>query len=226
MNGRGRFDYERGVMASELPPPARLVALVLAAHANPDGRIPDEFTPSLTRLSTATGLARRTVTEHLNILESTGWIVRTVPNMRLARSKKVTTKYRLTAPASAGDSLATSAGDALDSAGDALALGHLTTSARAGAAHNQPKNTNHLQPRRDAHELAAAIAEKVNRKMNTTVTTGTALKWMQTIDTEGKHDPVAYVVAIVTKPENRQRYLGSTPTPPPWAQVRAQMESA
>lgn len=152
-----RFEYERAVRSSDLPPLSRLLALTLATWADVrTGRIPQRLTPSLTTLEGATGMARASVRTHLNKLEAAGWLVRDRPSVAAARSEKARTHYKLripkgiTVPDSDGIELGqempgTGAGDALDEhrlgqelpqprAGDALELGQELTPARAGAA--------------------------------------------------------------------------------------------
>ena len=84
---------------SELPPPARHIALTLATWADVrTGVIPDDYMPSLTRLAEATGLDRSTVRRHLDRLEAEGWVERIRPSVVEARRKKKRTRYRLLAP--------------------------------------------------------------------------------------------------------------------------------
>lgn len=95
-----RFDYERGIRDSALPPTARLVALTLATWADADsGLIPVKFTPSLTTLARATGLDRSTVRRQLLVLERDLWVARLPPDPAKARAEKARTRYRLTTPA-------------------------------------------------------------------------------------------------------------------------------
>lgn len=154
-----RFEYERAVRSSDLPPLSRLLALTLATWADVrTGRIPQRLTPSLTTLEGATGMVRASVRTHLNKLEAGGWLVRDRPSVAAARSEKARTHYKLRIPkgAEVPDSDANElgqhvpearAGDALDEnglgqetpqprAGDAPELGQEMPPARAGAALN------------------------------------------------------------------------------------------
>lgn len=89
-----RWDVERAVMASDLPANARLVALVLcAATARGTVVVPPEFSPSLDRLASRTGLGRATVARELNRLEAGGWAIR-------HRASGVRTWYTLAVPTS------------------------------------------------------------------------------------------------------------------------------
>ncbi|BCJ64125.1 hypothetical protein GCM10009779_71860 [Polymorphospora rubra] len=143
-----RWQFDRALMASELPGPARLILFVLAALANwPGGLIPARFGPSLTTLAEKTGLSRRAVAAHLNDVERTseqdGWVVRSRPTKESARSKKERTQYQLCIPASARSALelvqevhSSSAGNALASAPDAPELVQEMHRASAPGAHS------------------------------------------------------------------------------------------
>ncbi|MCY4500143.1 MAG: helix-turn-helix domain-containing protein [Alphaproteobacteria bacterium] len=67
-----RFQVERGLLASTLPPLARLVALVLLSHADRKG----ECFPGVPRLMSETGLARASVFRELRRLEAVGYVER------------------------------------------------------------------------------------------------------------------------------------------------------
>jgi hypothetical protein len=165
-----RWEFERAVLASGLPAPARLVLLVLAAVANwPGGRVPAQFGPSLSSLADLTGLSRRAVAQHLNAIEKTngsdGWVLRSRPTVENARTKKERTQYQLSIPASAPRAPETevpgpmsSAGDALASAGGALGLVHEVHRASAPGAHNQasskPSSSSGMTP---AARIAVAL---------------------------------------------------------------------
>lgn len=153
-----RFEYERAVRASELPPLSRLLALTIATWADVrTGTIPARLQPSLTTLEAGTGMARASVRTHLDKLETGGWLIRKRPTVAAARSKKATTTYKIHVPKGVevpdsdgielGQEMPPSrAGDALDDtttrAGDAPVLGQempqhwgsRRPSTRAGAA--------------------------------------------------------------------------------------------
>lgn len=94
-----RWAFERAVLASSLPAPARHILLTLAVVADwPSGVTPAEHTPSLTRLCTITGLGRSTVARELNRSEEQGWVDRMRPAIERARREKDRTRYRLHAP--------------------------------------------------------------------------------------------------------------------------------
>ncbi|MGW7001337.1 helix-turn-helix domain-containing protein [Streptomyces sp. NPDC054933] len=94
-----RFEYERAVRSSELPPLSRLLLLTLATWADvKTGVIPARLTPSLSTLEAATGMDRSTVRRHLNKLEVEEWVGRDRPDPAAARAKKTRTRYRLSIP--------------------------------------------------------------------------------------------------------------------------------
>jgi hypothetical protein len=152
-----RFEYERAVRSSDLPSLSRLLALTVATWADVrTGVIPDHLQPSLTTLEDATGMVRASVRKHLDTLEEGGWLRRTRPPVAAARSKKARTKYGIKIPkgvvvpdsdgielgqempkARAARALAEEKlGQEMPQAraGDALPLGHVLTSTRAGDA--------------------------------------------------------------------------------------------
>lgn len=94
-----RWDITRAVRLSDLPPPSRLIMLVLADVAEVGtGEIPERFTPSLNVLARETGLDKSTVVRHLDTLDAAGWVIRTKPSKEDARRNAERTKYRLTVP--------------------------------------------------------------------------------------------------------------------------------
>lgn len=97
-----RWDFERAVTASTLPPPSRLILLTLATRADSDtGVIPAAYSPSHARLATDTGLSRRTVIDHLAALETARWVkVKRAPVAR-QRAEHAPNTYRLMIPTGA-----------------------------------------------------------------------------------------------------------------------------
>lgn len=135
-----RWEFERAVFSSGLPAPSRLLLLTLAAHTEAATCVvPAKFTPSLTTLADRTGLGRRTVVDHLDALDASGWLDRRKPDVADQRSKRARTQYRLTIPTGAGAAPI----DLPTSAGAAPALvqePHQSNAfAGAGAAPNQNK---------------------------------------------------------------------------------------
>lgn len=119
-----RFEYERAIRHSELPPLSRLLALTVATWADArTGVIPARLMPSLTTLEAATGMARGSVRTHLDKLEAGAWLLRDRPSVAAARSEKARTHYKIRIPKGAAVS---------DT--DGIELGQDTTNARAGAA--------------------------------------------------------------------------------------------
>lgn len=99
------FAFMRAVRESDLPAVTRHVLLTLASLADLEtGVIPDRWTPSLSDLRKATGLARSTVAEHLTRAESDGWVRRVRPDVQAAWRDREKTRYALVAP-SPGDGL-------------------------------------------------------------------------------------------------------------------------
>lgn len=97
-----RWTVERAVRDEEctLDPPGRQLVLTLLTWSDADtAMIPEKFTPSLTDLEHATGLARSTVANWLNKLEKLGWVERVRPTVADARRKKAKTVYRMKVPA-------------------------------------------------------------------------------------------------------------------------------
>lgn len=137
-----RFEYERAVRASGLPPMSRLMALTLATWADlKTGAIPSRLMPSLSKLEEATGMARGSVRTHLDRLETDGWLVRKRPPIAAARAEKARTQYKLRIPkgVAVSDSDGYELGQELTPAGAADApddqrLGQELPQARAGAA--------------------------------------------------------------------------------------------
>lgn len=69
-----RFEWERAVKAADVTPMAKLLGLVLATYADPDGTIPERFTPGIARLCADTGASRNTVLAAMKVLEQSGLV--------------------------------------------------------------------------------------------------------------------------------------------------------
>ncbi|MFI7517784.1 helix-turn-helix domain-containing protein [Micromonospora echinofusca] len=96
-----RWAVERAVRDDEcrLSPSGRHLILTLLTWTDTaTAVIPAQFSPSLTDLERATGMARSTVAVWLNRLEELGWIARFRPKVDDARRKKARTAYRLRIP--------------------------------------------------------------------------------------------------------------------------------
>ena len=100
-----RLAYERAIRRSDLPAPARHVALTAATWADiTTGLIPDRFQPSIAILAEATGMHEATVKRHLKTLVAGGWMVREVRRQAGRRDNDVTrTTLTIPAAASQGD---------------------------------------------------------------------------------------------------------------------------
>lgn len=119
-----RFEFERAVRASSLPPLSRLLALTIATWADVrTGVIPERLMPSLTSLEKSTGMARGSVRTHLDNLEAGGWLDRNRPSVAAARAEKARTRYRIKVPK-----------DAVVPDSDGIELEQEPSGARAGAA--------------------------------------------------------------------------------------------
>ncbi|NLU77801.1 hypothetical protein HCA58_05195 [Micromonospora sp. HNM0581] len=107
-----RWTVERAVRHElcTLDPPGRQLVLTLLTWSDAaTAVIPEQFTPSLTDLQKATGLARSSVAKWLNLLEGkdgeggeerpeSKWVWRERPTVADARRKKARTVYRLGVP--------------------------------------------------------------------------------------------------------------------------------
>lgn len=97
-----KWRVNMAVRASNLPPAARLVMLVLSDMADArTGVIPDKHCPSLASLARDTGHGESTVKAQLAELERLGWVIRIRPNAH-ERARHVPTRYRIQV-GSAGD---------------------------------------------------------------------------------------------------------------------------
>ena len=89
---------ERALVRSALPAPSRHIVLTLAIWTDAEiAAIPEEFSKSLSEIAEATGLSRRAVVKHLELLEKNGWVKRTRPEYRAARAG-AKTAYALCVP--------------------------------------------------------------------------------------------------------------------------------
>lgn len=71
----GRFEFERAIRRSDLPPLSRLLALTIATWANANtGIIAPQHQPSQSVLLQATGMGKGTFLTHRKTLEKDGWI--------------------------------------------------------------------------------------------------------------------------------------------------------
>lgn len=136
-------------MASDLPKLAKLVMLVLLAHADNDSATTQaRYTPSLTALAAETGMGRNTVQERLRDLEGAGWIVRQRPPVEQSR-KGLRTRYRMVVPVDAAGTQGRSDSD-LGVGRTATQLGRTATQGRSdsdpGVGRTAGKPRSHSDP--------------------------------------------------------------------------------
>lgn len=110
-----RFEFERAVKASSLPPLSRLLALTIATFAHSDtGVIPARYQPSLSTLMTATGMSKGSLLTHRKTLDEEKWVTFTSPSLEDQRRKKARNVYKLHVPAGSAPDLAAGSPDDLD----------------------------------------------------------------------------------------------------------------
>lgn len=103
----GRFEFERAIRRSDLPPLARLLALTLATWADmKTGEIPDRYQPAQSVLMQATGMSKSAFLSHRRTLVRDGWVSYDSPDPVKAREEHAQCSYRLHIPARSGDDLA------------------------------------------------------------------------------------------------------------------------
>lgn len=97
-----KWEVNRAVRGSDLPPPSRLIMLTLSDIAEAGtAEVPVRRTPSLRVLATETGLDEATVKRHLAKLDAAGWLKRTVPSVEASRRGE-RTRYQLLIPIGQG----------------------------------------------------------------------------------------------------------------------------
>jgi hypothetical protein len=110
-----RFEFERAVKASSLPPLSRLLALTIATFANSEtGVIPARYQPSLSTLMAATGMSKGSLLAHRKTLDEEKWVTFTSPSQEDQVRKKARNVYKLHVPAGSAADLATGSPDDLD----------------------------------------------------------------------------------------------------------------
>jgi hypothetical protein len=130
-----RFDIERAVLASDLPPGCRHLCHVLCVRIDAQaGRILAAYQPSLTELARDTGRDRRTIMRYLTFLERRGWVTRARPKAELARRLHQRTQYAMRIPdyPQARDTMPPGLGTERREASDAMPPGLGTGSPEAG----------------------------------------------------------------------------------------------
>ncbi len=192
----------------------RVLLLAMAERMRADGRV------SVPRVDIAGMLDRDTkrVTERIQLAIEAGLLDRVS-----AGSPGRTAEYVALLPQGAPVRTKRKGADSRDHYG---APGRTSTEADKGApggVANSKDSRSESAPRsRDDHELAAEIARAVSRRTDTDVRVGTALRWLREIPgVADASNPVGFVIHIVMN--DKRRYLESTPTPPPFDQVFAEM---
>lgn len=95
----GRFEFERAIRRSGLPPLSRFLALTIATWANLEtGVIPREHQPAQSVLLEATGLSKSAFLGHRMTLVKAGWISYTSPDPDKARREHAQCAYSIHIP--------------------------------------------------------------------------------------------------------------------------------
>ena len=142
---QGGWHYADAIRNSELPPPARLIALSLCGVAKSET---GQVTRSITWLADSTGLGRTTVKRHLKTLAAEGWMRRFPPPVWQAREEHAMTRYVLTVPA--GFTVRRGPSHGPETSKARAAAGHSTSSTTAPVA---------ALRRDDAHPLPVNIGK-------------------------------------------------------------------
>lgn len=87
------FTWRSAIVASDLGPNVRLVALVMSLHMNERG---GSAWPSYATLSRETGLGRRSVMRLVDTLVSEGWLI--VEPRHTESGRQTSNRYRATVP--------------------------------------------------------------------------------------------------------------------------------
>lgn len=186
-----RWEVERAVLRSDLKAPARLIMLVLCSVSKAETAVvPREHTPSLSMLADLTGLSRRSVADHLNVLEAGRWVIRSRPSVTQAQIEKERTQYRLSVPASARAALARPIGPGVASAPRAPAS--------AGGAPELVQ---------EVHWASAPVAHKTDRSKPTEPPARTASPEQIVRDATGCSPAEAAAIANRVRNERQPRSL-------------------
>ena len=216
-----RWEAERAVKRSDLPPIARHLLLDLLTYMDAGSlAIPYRWSPSLTGLSGDTAWTRRTVIRWLDYLEQAGWLARLRPTVHDARVHHRRTAYTVLIPnrlvtdrAQARDSqtsgLVTDRAQARDPG--ALELGTHRPGASDSARLNQ---TVPDQP--DPPDLTEVVIRVLARETGVTVDAAWAATTAETIlSRPGITNPRAYLIRILSV--DPRKWL-PTPQPPNYKQ--------
>jgi DNA-binding MarR family transcriptional regulator len=204
-----RWEIERAVLSSELPWPARYLALVLLTRADAKtAAIPATYSPSLSTLLAETGMSHAALLKYLDLLESEGWLTRRRPSMDDARAKKSRTRYALRLGRQA--TVARSPHD--------LELGrHATTGLGRHATTEQTDGPMSEQEREGLAAVAETLELATGKKKISNEDASRAVA-LATNGKAGLRDPYRYAVKVIRDDRNPWRFL-PTPTPPPVREV-------
>jgi hypothetical protein len=208
-----RFEFERAVKASSLPPLSRLLALTIATWANTDtGVIPAKFQPSLSTLMAATGMSKGALLAHRKTLDEEKWVTFTSPTPEDQRRKKARNVYKLHVPAGSAPDLVTGSAPDLDNPDTRSApdpeLGQQMNQVGSAADHKSPSTTTASQP--DGPRIAANCQPLVTAMQQAGIHVSwelSANEWLQ-IESIIKRVPVDVLVADAVESWHRAR---STP---------------
>lgn len=152
-----RFEFERAIRRSGLPPLARFIALTIATWADAEtGAISRKYQPAQSVLLEATGMSKSAFLTHRKTLLDQGWLECESPDRIKAQKEHAQNVYSIHIPdgkAGSGDDLANSGkrpGKRREPrSGDDLALGRETT---------QPKGT---EPAKSGSNLGRQATTRV-----------------------------------------------------------------
>lgn len=213
-----RYDVERAVAKSDLPPIGRHIVLVLCQRMQQGSTlIPREHSPSITTLAAGTGWNRRTITRHLAVLEDAGWIIRHRPPVHLARTMHARTAYTVLIP-----ELGTGSPTARDTRSrglgaqgpkargvESIELGAKGPEARGAAPFNTGLSDIPDQSDTDAEEIELVIKNLMERT-GVTVTTSHAAIVRDAIVARPHKNRRAYLIRCLVTDKNPQRWLDTT----------------
>jgi hypothetical protein len=190
-----RFDVERALEVSDLPPVSRHIVLVLCSRMDAGTTvIPPRHSPSLTRLARGTGWDRRTIMRHLARLETKGWLTRIRPSPHQARAQHITTAYAVTPPAAYPH----------PGAQDPVAEG--TPPPGLGAPGDTARGS--VPRRSDQPDLIQIVIDGISKRTGKTITPEWARKVLQQIlSRPGIEHRAAYVKRIMTTDPDLTRFL-------------------
>ncbi|MEY9995824.1 hypothetical protein ABIE67_007856 [Streptomyces sp. V4I8] len=213
-----RFEFERAVRASSLPPLARLLALTIATWANPDtGVIPAKFQPSLSTLMAATGMSKGSLLTHRKTLDEEKWVTFTSPTLEDQRRKKARNVYKLHVPAGSATDLATGSAGDLDNpdtgSGADQELGQQMNQVGSAADHKSSSTSSASQqdgPKPDGPRIATNCQPLVTAMQQAGIHVSwelSANEWLQ-VESIIKRIPIDLLVADAVEAWHRAR---STP---------------